>query len=447
MLDSLRADMLLTSDDAGWDDARRAFNLAVDQRPAAIARPRSAEDVIPVVKAAAAEGLRVAPQRTGHAASALEALDGAVLLKTEALQEIEIDSDARRARVGAGVQWGQVSELASEAGLSALMGSSPNVGVAGYTLGGGLSFIGRKHGLAASSVEAIELVTAAGDAIRVEADNEPELFWALRGGGGSFGVVTALEFALFEEARIYAGAAFFPFERAAEVLHAWREITLDAPEELTTLGRLVQVPDVPGPPEHMRGRAFAVVEAVYLGEEHAGAGLLEPVLDLGPQFQTLGMVPPVALSFLHMDPPEPVPARTGHVMLGELPAEAVDAFVAVAGPGSDSPLVSAELRQTGGALGRPDPSAGALTRLPGSYSAFAVGSLMNPALEPAVADRLDRIAAALKPYEAGRYLNYSDSPEDGSAFFDADTHQRLQTVKAAWDPEGLFQCTHPIAAG
>ena len=230
------------------------------------------------------------------------------------------------------------------------------------------------------------------------------------------------------------------------MLHAWHELTATAPDELTTLGRLVQVPDVPGPPEHMRGRAFAIVEAVYLGDGDAGAELLAPILDLGPELDTLAMVPPAALAHLHMDPPEPVPARTGHVMLADLGTDAVDGVLAAAGPGSGSPLVSVELRQLGGALGRPDASGGALARLPGSYVMFAVGSLMNPSLEPEIADRLDRLADILKPGEGGRYLNYSDVVEAGSAFFDDDTYRRLQAVKAEWDPKGLFQSTHPVLA-
>jgi len=447
MLEELRqrrADSVVTAADARWDQARQAFNLTADQVPEAVAYPVDADEVVAVVEQAKRDGLRIAPQRTGHAAGALDDLAGAVLLRTDAMQGVDVDPDARRVRVNAGAQWGDVTAKTSPAGLTPLLGSAPTVGVVGYSLGGGASFLGRKHGLATNSVTAIELVTAEGRALRVDADNEPDLFWALRGGGGGLGVVTALEFSAFDEPEIYAGAAFFPIERAAEVLHAWRGITDSAPDELTTLARLLRVPDVPGPPEPMRGRAFAVVEVVYLGDEAAGAELIAPVLDLGPELQTLAIVEPAALGALHMDPPEPVPASTDHVLASELPASAIDDVLEVAGPGTDCMLVSVELRQTGGALGRPAANAGALARLPGSFYMFAVGALMDPALAPTIGEQLEQATGCLKPYEAGRYFNFSDWPETGSAFFEPEALSRLRTIKAKWDPDGLFQSPHPV---
>jgi len=449
MLDALRqrrADSVVTATDAHWDEARQAFNLAIDQRPEAVVFPQDADDVVATIEQARREGLRIAPQRTGHAAGALDALAGAVLLRTDAMKGVEVDRDARRVRVNAGAQWGDVTAVTSPAGLTPLLGSSPNVGVVGYSLGGGASFIGRKHGLAANSVKAIELVTADGRQLRVDAENEPDLFWALRGGGGGLGVVTALEFEAFDEPKIYAGAALFPIERAGEVLHAWRGITETAPDELTTLGRLLRVPDVEGPPP-LRGRAFALVEVIYLGDEADGAELIAPLLDLGPELQTLAMVEPAALQALHMDPPEPVPARTHHVLASELPASAIDDVLEVAGPGTDCMLVSVELRQTGGALGRPAPDGGALASLPGSFYLFAVGALMDPSLAPTIGEQLEQVGGCLKPYEAGRYFNFSERLEPGSAFFDGDTLGRLQAIKAEWDPDGLFQCPHPVGAG
>src|SRR3954464_434824 len=210
---------LLMPDEPGWDAARQAFNLVLDQRPAAIALPENENDVSLAIRFAAGYGLRVAAQRTGHNAAPLGPLDGTLLLKTDRLQGIEIDPVARRARVRAGAKWANLVPRASELGLAALHGSTPDVSIAGYALGGGLGWYGRKHGLAANSVTAIELVTADGELRRVDRTNEPELFWALRGGGGNFGVVTALEFDLYPVSEVYAGVLFFPFERSADVLH------------------------------------------------------------------------------------------------------------------------------------------------------------------------------------------------------------------------------------
>jgi FAD/FMN-containing dehydrogenase len=221
---SLNGKVILPGD-ARFDDARRAWNLAVDQRPAAVVFPESAADVAAAVGYAARRGLRIAAQGTGHNARPLGPLADTVLLRTDKMRSIQIDPQARTARVEAGVAWIDVVHAAAAHGLAALAGSSPDVGVVGYTLGGGLSFLGRKHGLAASHVLAANVVTADGTLARTDADREPDLFWALRGGGGSFGVVTALEFRLFPVAEAYAGALWYPIQRGSEVLHAWGELT------------------------------------------------------------------------------------------------------------------------------------------------------------------------------------------------------------------------------
>src|SRR3954454_8705241 len=228
--------------DEGYDQARGVFNLTTDQYPALIAFPQDAADVAAAVRYAAARGLRVAPRRTGHNAGPLPDLGDTLLLRTDALQGVEIDREARRVRAAAGSRWWDVVPRASEVGLAALHGSTPDVSIAGYTLGGGMGWYARKHGLACNSVRAIEIVTADGALRRVDASHEPDLFWALRGGGGNYGVVTAMEFDLYPVKEIYAGALFFPFERASELLHAWRELTHTAPEELTSAARLLQIP-------------------------------------------------------------------------------------------------------------------------------------------------------------------------------------------------------------
>src|SRR5437764_10446642 len=223
----------VTPNDANWDEARQAWNLAVDQRPAAVALPETADDVAAIVRHARENGLRVAAQGTGHNAHPLaHELDETVLVKTHRMREVEIDPVARRARVGAGALWIDVTVPAGEHGLAPLAGSSPDVGVVGYSLGGGISWLGRRHGLSANSVVAIELVDAHGDQIRASADENADLFWALRGGGGSFGIVTAIEIALYPVADIYAGWLVFPVERAAEVLNAWREWVDTVPDEV-----------------------------------------------------------------------------------------------------------------------------------------------------------------------------------------------------------------------
>lgn len=237
-LPSRLAGRVLSEADEGWDLARRAWNLAADQHPRYVAFPETAQEVVDVVAFARAEGLGVAPQGTGHGAGPLGALDGCVLLSTSRMREVAIDPDRRSARIGAGVKWGEVQAAAAAHGLAGLAGSSPDVGVVGYTLGGGLGWLGRRYGLACNSLLAADVVTADGRMLRVDGEHEPDLFWALRGGGGSFAIVTALELALHPVRELYAGTMFWPLDRAAEILHAWQAWTAGLPDTVTSVGRI-----------------------------------------------------------------------------------------------------------------------------------------------------------------------------------------------------------------
>src|SRR4051794_24803885 len=339
--------------DESWDEARAAWNLAVDQRPALVALPHSAADVVAIVDFARARGLRVAPQGTGHNAGAIASLERTVLLKTHALRDVAIDVPGRRARVGAGVLWAEVTGPASEHGLAPLAGPSPDVGVVGYTLGGGLSWLSRRHGLAANSVIAIEIVTADGRVVRCDARHEPGLFWALRGGGGSFGVVTEIEFALYPAPQVYGGALLWPWDRAAEILNRYIEWSRTAPDAISTSIRLLQVPPLPDVPEALQGRNFVAIDGAYLGDEAAAAEALAPLRALEPELDMFGPIAPAALSHIHMDPEQPVPARGDGMVLDRLTPAAIDALVDAVGPGSGSPLLMVELRQLGGAVGVP----------------------------------------------------------------------------------------------
>src|SRR6516164_5321262 len=336
--------------------------------------PESAADVAAAIGWAAERGLRVAAQGTGHNAGPLGLLADTLLLRTGRMRGIRIDPDTRTARVEAGAVWLDVVHAAARHGLAALAGSSPDVGVAGYTLGGGMSLLGRKYGLTANNVRAIEMVTADGRLVRADHEQESDLFWALRGGGGSFGVVTAIEFQLFPVTEAYAGILWYPIERGSEVLHAWSELTRNGPpDELTTVGRFLNLPPVPQVPEPLRGKSFVIVEAYHLGDPAQADELLAPLRALGPVNDTLATVPIPALSHLHMDPEQPVPGAGDGLMIDRLPAEAVDAFIGAAGPGAPFPLLSAEVRQLGGELSRPRPGNGALASIDAEYVLYLVG--------------------------------------------------------------------------
>ena len=442
--DNLDGDVVVRGD-AEWDEARLAWNLAADQRPAAVVYPESADDVVAIVAFARDRGFRLTTQSTGHFANTLDSFDDTILVKTSRLRGLEIDPETRTARVEAGVLWGEVSLAAAEHGLAALSGSSPDVGVVGYTLGGGLGWLARRYGLAANSVLAVELVTADGRRVRTDTDNEPDLFWALRGGGGSFGIVTAIEFSLYPVPEVYAGILFFPFERAGEILNAWREWVESTPVELTSVGRLMQFPPIPDIPEPVRGQSFVIVEATYIGSEEDGAALLEPLRRLGPVMDTFGMIPVEELRHLHMDPPQPVPGAGDGFNLADVTPETINALVAVAGPCSGSPLLSVELRQLGGAVAEPSTEHGAVGAIDAGFALVAVGMALDEEMRGFVEARVTALKAALDPWTADRgYFNFADSPKDGESLFPPDTYRGLQWVKAAYDPAELFRASHPI---
>jgi FAD/FMN-containing dehydrogenase len=449
-LDALRSTVsgqIVAPGDEGWDAARAGWNLAVDQRPALVAVPESVEDVRALVTYAAGNGLRVAMQGTGHNAGAVGALDGSLLIRTHAMRGVEIDVDGRRARVLAGDLWDDVVQPASAVGLAPLAGSSPDVGVVGYSLGGGIGWMARKRGLAANSVTAIELVTADGELIRADAEHHADLFWSLRGGGASPAAVVAMEMRLYAIPELTSGAMFFEADRAREVFHAWREWVRTVPEELTSCVRMLHFPPFPDIPEPLRGNAFVIVEATLLGAAEEADRLLAPIRALGTVMDTVAPVAPAALVRLHMDPEQPVPGLSGHVLLRDLSAASIDALIDAAGPGSGSPLLSMEIRHLGGALATAPEGAGALGSLRGEFIAFGVGIPMDADVAGAILATLDRVTRALEPDASGReYLNFAEHPGAAKHAFDPATIERLRAIRAAYDPEGVFRAAHALDA-
>jgi FAD/FMN-containing dehydrogenase len=433
-------------DHPNWDEARLAWNLAVDQQPAAVVFPESAEDVIAAVEIARAFELRVTAQGTGHNAAPLGPLEDTVLVKTERMRGIEIDPESRIARVEAGVRSLELVEAAARHGLAPLAGSSPDVGVVGYTLGGGLSWFGRKYGLATSSVRAIELVTADGRLIRADREHEPDLFWALRGGGGSFGIVTALELQLIQISEAYAGILWWPIERDREVLHTWAQLTRDGlPDELTTVGRYLRLPPLPEIPEPMRGKSFVIVEVIHLGEPKQADELLAPLRALGPTMDTIQRIPTPALNHMHMDPEHPVPATGDGMLLQTLPPEAIDEIIQTAGATSSSPFVSLEVRQLGGELARAHPDGGALATVDADYALYAVGIAPTPEAAAQVRAHVEVVENALHHWAAElTYLNFAETRRDPHTLWTEKAHRRLRAIKATFDPDNLIRSNQPV---
>jgi hypothetical protein len=433
---------LVTPTDAEYDDARRAWNLDVDQRPAAVCVARRVEHVQAAIAHARAHGLRVAAQTTGHLSQTLPSLEGTLLLKLALHDgEVAVDAAARTVRVEAGAVWGDVVDAVAPHGLAAMHGSSPSVGVIGYLLGGGLSFYGRRHGLAVNHVRAFEVVTPDGIARRADARHNADLFYALRGGGGGYAIVTAVELGLLPYADVTGGAMFFAAEDAHRLLRAWRDWTDGAPDSITTTFRLLCLPPLPEVPEPLRavptvcvdGVALDPADAIHL--ENLLRGVATPILG---GFETM---PSAAVVRLHGDPEDPVPAIGDAMLLERLDDQAIDAFVRAAGTGS--PLLAAELRHLGGALAVPPPGAGARGHLEGRFLLFGVGIPGMPAPAADLHAYLDGYLGALLPWATGtRFTSFAERTSSLKTCVPDPALARLARARAAVDPDGLLVASH-----
>jgi FAD/FMN-containing dehydrogenase len=434
--------------DPAYDEARMPWNLQVDDRPAAVAYPAFPAEVASVLRAAAATGLRVAPQGTGHGAPPLAGrLADAVLLRTSAMTELRIDPAERTARVAAGVLWGDVVDRAGRVRLAARHTSSPGVGVVGSSLGGGLSWYARRHGLQCSAITAVEAVLADGTSVRATEEQDPDLLWAARGGGGGFGVVTALEFDLLPVSTAYAGMLVWDWTRARRVLTEWGRWAAGAPEDVTSVARLLQAPDQPWVPSDVRGRRLVIVDAVVLGDREAGAEAVAALRALGPEIDTFDQVSAASVAHLQLDPAEPMAVYANSILVDGLPEDAVEALVATAGPGSGSELLFVELRQLGGALARPAPRGGALDRMDGGVLVLGVGTDTGAGWA-AVRDDASRVLGSLGPWATGStYLLMADGTATERRGWPEASWRRLAAIRAAVDPHGLFVSPHPEPEG
>lgn len=437
-------DRILFPGDEGFDAARTPWNVAIDQRPFAVVRPESAEEVVAVVRAATGAGLRIAPQSTGHAAGALGDADlsRTVLVSLAGLRGVVVDAAAQTARVLGGSHWNDVLAVAAPHRLTALHGSAGDVSVVGYSLSGGLSFFVRSRGLGVNTVRAVQIVTADGALVRASADENPDLFWAVRGGAGAFGIVVSIEIDLLPIADIYAGMLLWDAERASEVAHAWAEWTTSAPETATTTLRVMSFPPLPELPPFLSGRSVVVIDGAIEETDAAASALLEGLRALQPEMDTFGRIPSPALVAVHMDPPEPTPALTEHAVLDELPPEAVDAFVASSRiPG----LFVQEIRHIGGAAQRRPAHGGAIASLAGEYLIHSIAIVPVPEMAPGAMAATRAGVAALAPWHADALaLTFIDGAGVDPARAYGDAWERLRELKAAYDPANVFSAARPV---
>jgi FAD/FMN-containing dehydrogenase len=439
---------VLTPDDETYAAECATYNLAVGHRPAVVVGAAGPGDVQAAVRFASGHELPVAVLATGH--QAIVPADEAVLITTSRMAAVDVDAQARSAHIAAGTRWQQVIDVAAEHGLAPLNGSSPLVGAVGYTLGGGLSpTMGRAYGWAADHVHAIEVVTADGTLHNVTSVTEPDLFWALRGGKSNFGVVTALDVELFPVARLFAGGLFFSGRHAAAVLHAYQEFAQTAPDDVTTSVALLRLPPLPFVPEPLRGTFTVHVRFSYLGTVAEGECLVAPLRAAAPVLiDTVGEMPYSRFAEIHSDPVDPAPFMERSAMIRTFTPETVDALLELAGPDTDCPVAFVELRHLGGALNRPPEAPSAVGNRDAAFALWivAIGMPEDGAETMKYADvALERLA----PWcTGGKYLNLMSTEDAGAeksrAAYHGVDYERLQDVKAAYDPANLFCLNHNI---
>lgn len=428
--------------DEDWEAVRHGWNLVVDQRPAALVEVHDIGDIVTAVRVAAEHDLAVAAQPVGHGATA--AMDGTILLRTGRLDRFSIDRDTRTAHVGPGVRWRQVSAALAGTGLTGLPGSSSDPTVVGYTVGGGLSWFGRRFGLAANHVRAVEMVDPNGALVRVTSDSDPDLFWAVRGGGGDFGIVTALEFELFPAEHLYGGMLLWPIADAEAVLATYLDITRSAPDELSVWALLMNVPDEDEMPPTLRGRWAVGVAATYLGPAEDGVRYLKPLRDVTePLLDSTGPLALDALSDVTGEPTDPTPVLDTSMLLDRLDKPSIDALLATVDPRTSS-LTMLEIRHLGGALSRPLPSHGAAGVIEEPYALVALGVVPIPEMIDPVMTGLHDVEDSMSDYWTGR--SPVNTGDQAARIYPPAVLDRLRAIKRARDPHGRIRSNRPVIA-
>lgn len=429
---------LILPGDADWDAARAAWQLTADQHPIAIVQAGGRHDLAVTVRAAAGLGLRVAPQATGHNALPLGDLSRTILLRTDALTEVQVDAEAGVAHIGAGARCSDVMAAAHSAGVLAVTGFASDVGIVGFLLGGGLGWFARSHGLAARSITGLDLVTADGALRRVAAGDD--LFEAVLA-GADIAVVAGVSLRLHPIPDLVAGALFWPVGSAPEVFDAWVRWSAQVPESVTTVVRVLRFPDTPEVPPIFAGQSFVVVEAVVQGSVAAADALLAPLRTLNPQLDTFAVSAPPALAALHGDPPVPVPARGFSAVLGSLSEEVIARLLGAALQGPAAVLTSIELRRLGGALDREASAVAGADAL-----VYAVGVIPVPELAGPVAAGLEAVAEAVGPARTGWDVRtFVEEPSDPARIF-GDELARVRAAKRRWDAADLIHAAHSVGA-
>jgi len=434
----------LTADHSEFERELTGFNTAVQHRPPVVVVARSSDDVVTAVRVAAELDLRVTV--LGHGHGALAPVVEGIAITTRHLTSVVVEPAERTARVAAGTPWSAVLEAAAPHGLAPLCGSAPHVGVVGYLLGGGLGPVARTYGFAADHVRSFRVVTADGRLLHCDADTEPDLFWALRGGKGGLAVVVEVTLYLVPLAVVQGGGLFWAAEHTAAVLHAFSSWTAALPEHVTPSLAVLRLPPAPELPEVLRGRFVVHLRVAVVGGPDEAEQLLAPMRAVAePLLDTVGPLPYAAVGSIHADPVQPMPVVEGGLLLRAFSAEAADALLAVAGPDVETPLAAVELRLLGGAVSRPPTVPNAAGGRDAAYSLHVVGAPVPELLPVVVPAAVAAVFEALAPWDTGssqiNFVGVANDPARLRRSWSPEVADRLDGVRAAYDPSGRFP--HP----
>ena len=437
---------VVTADDADYDQARTLFYGGFDRRPEAIVWPASTTEVAQVVSLAAERGLELAVRGGGHSTAGHSVTDGGIVLDLSELKALEIDTAQRTAWAQTGLTAGELTGEAARHGLAVGFGDTASVGIGGITLGGGVGYLARKHGLTIDSLLAAELVGADGRTVRTDADTHPDLFWAVRGGGGNFGVATRLHFQLHPLNGVVGGMLLLP--ATAESVAGFVAAAEAAPEELSAIANVMPAPPLPFIPAHAHGRLVVMAMICFAGDPEAGERALAPFRALATPLADL--VRPIG--YPEMYPPEEEgfhPTAVGHTMfLDRIDTQAATTILEYL-QASDAAMRAAQLRVLGGAIARVPDDATAYAHRQRRIMVNLAAFYQGPDDRARHQQWVERFAAALSPVDDGAYVNFlgDDGPARIHQAYPGPTWDRLVEVKRRWDPTNLFRHNHNIPPG
>ncbi|HJQ72737.1 MAG TPA: FAD-binding oxidoreductase, partial [Actinomycetota bacterium] len=429
--------------DPDYDDARAVFYGGFDRRPAAIVRVASDADVVRVIAEAHDTGLELAIRSGGHSVVGHSVTEGGIVLDLSEMQALEIDAESRTAWAESGVTAGTYSEAAAEHGLATGFGDAPSVGISGITLGGGVGFLVRKYGLTIDALLAADVVTAAGEVVRVDEETHPDLFWAIRGGGGNFGVATRFNFRLFDVPSIVGGILILP--ATLETIVGWAAASESAPEELSTIATVMKAPPMPFLPEAAHGRVVILGMIVHAGGGEAGERAVAPFRELAePLADMLKEMPYPGIYMEEEGNFHPI-ASDRTMFLDRVDAD-VAAAILDRVSSSDAMMAAAQFRALGGAMARVPADATAFAHRSSKIMVNVAALFENVEDRPKYEGWVQDFADVLRQEDMGAYVNFleDEGPERVRAAYPGATWDRLREIKRRYDPTNLFRLNQNI---